>query len=59
MSMTTKKKTTKEKKTRMVDFLLTPKKVGLTIQNKSSKHEIGVTGDPLDKEFGFEYKVKF
>jgi hypothetical protein len=55
----TQKKPTKDKKTRVVDFLLTPKKVGLTVQNKSSKHEIGVTGDPLDKELGFEYKVKF
>lgn len=58
MGLKTKKKSTRKKKTRIVNFLLTPKKVGLTVQNKS-KHEIGVTGDPLDKEFGFEYKVKF
>jgi hypothetical protein len=58
MALKTKKKTSKEKKIRVVDFLLTPKKVGLTVQNKSSKHEIGVTGDPLNKEFGFEYKIK-
>lgn len=59
MGLKANKKNKRKKKTRIVDFLLTPKKVGLTVQNKSSKHEIGVTGDPLDKEFGFEYKVKF
>lgn len=61
MGLKTKKKSTKKKKTRVVDFLLTPKKIGLTVQQKSDapRHEIGVTGNPLDGEFGMEYKVKF
>lgn len=59
--LATKKKSSGKKKTRVVDFLLTPKKVGLTIQQKSDapRHEVGITGNPLDGEFGMDYKVKF
>lgn len=61
MSFKAKKTSTKKKKTTVVDFLLTPKKVGLKVQKKSSspKHEVGVTGDPLAGKYLLEYKIKF
>lgn len=54
MSLVSKKKKRK-KRLRKVRAVLTLKKVGLAFK----KHEVGITGNPLDREAGVEYKVTF